>query len=144
MVDRYVVKFEIAYNLIVRYYTVGVDNIHIESMLGLLGEGCVSLMKEYVGTKNTASHHDHRDIDNEYIPALKNELSKLGIFNIATCKIRATVGSGSGHYSTIKIIADLNDISSNINYLKLKNPRHYQALTFYTQKKLSKEDLKIV
>jgi len=143
MSDRYVVKFEIAYSLLVRYYITSIDNEHVADMLGLLGEGCVSLMKEYVGTRNTTSLHEHREIDNEYIPALKKEISKLGIFNMATCKIRSKTGSGSGHYSTIEIIVDLNDISSNINYLKLKNPRHYRALMFYTQKKLSKEDLQM-
>lgn len=143
MTDRYVVKFEIAYSLLVRYYITGIDNDHVTDMLGLLGEGCVSLMKEYVGTRNTTSHHNHREIDDEYIPAIKKEMSKIGIFNMATCKIRSRTGSGSGQYSTVGIIVDLTDISSNINYLKLKSPKHYQALMFYTQKKLSKDELKM-
>lgn len=143
MSDRYVLKFEIAYSLLVRYYITSIDNEYVNDMLGLLGDGCVSLMKEYVGTRNTISRFNHREVDDEYIPALKKEISKLGIFNMATCKIRSKTGSGSGHYSTIGIIVDLSDISSNINYLKLKNPRHYRALMFYTQKKLSEEDLQM-
>jgi len=144
MSDRFVVKFEIAYSLLVRYYTsTGIDNAQIECMLGLLGEGCVSLMKEYVGVRNTTSHHNHREVDDEYIPAIKKELTKVGIFNMATCKVRSRTGSGSGHYSTVGIVVDLTDISSDINYLKLKSPRYYQALMFYTQKKINKDEVKM-
>lgn len=132
--DRFVVNFEIAYGMLIQYSARGIDHQVINSMLELLGEGCVSVMKEYIGTRNGVSPKEYRDIDNEYIPAIERELSKIGIFDMNTCRIHSNLGSGSGFYTTISITVDLSRHTSNINYLKLKNPKFYSALMNYTVK----------
>ena len=104
---RYFFEFEIACIMLDRYSIGNVENEHIVNTLSFLGKGCVSLMREYVGTRHTSSPLEWKDIDNEYCPAIKAELTKLKIFDMETCNIRVKMGS-SGHYSMITVTADLH------------------------------------
>ena len=140
--SRYVVKFELAYYMLIKYRIGTLVDERLNNMMDLLGQGCISLMTEYVGTHNTESHHNWKVIDNIYIPAIKTELAKLKIFDMKTCHLRVKGGSGNGHYSTIMMTVDLSDIGSNINYLKLKSPHNYSALMDFTKEIVKKDMIK--
>lgn len=132
----YVLNVEIAYIQLCSYFIGTVKNDDIKEILDLFGEGCVSLLKEYVGCRDMKYITEWSEIDKEYLPAIAKELDKVNLFDMTKARFKVTDARKGIRYSSIILSLPYRYNPKSINLLKLKKPNHYHALAWYTEKKI--------